>query len=335
MQNNKTVNAVLGKDGKIEISAQLLDDFTPVNRATGTPLRKARLNIVDSVTNTAVEEIDVYTTANAVYVDDEHEDTIIDYINFRLRYSNSSKVPFDVGGISKDTTFVEVDLKDIITQLLYPEVPPACELSCNVDNTILRETGTYISPTTFNLNIKKYTSSIKSAQLMRNDIAVGAFSGITDEDEMDVSYEYIAQIVDNSRYYARVRDYQDRYSDSNEIRFTFVDPIFYGTITGSITDVSQSIIEGDTFTKSLMLDTIPEDLVRFTINSNNGKAAFAIKNQWNVRKIFDNNQMDITSFFDTKALSYQRADSTTIEYTVYATKDPITVDNFDFYFEIE
>lgn len=335
MENNKTIHAIVGKDGKPEVFATTLSDFTPVPRDVGDPLRKARLNIVDAATGSAIEEIDVYTIADAVYIDDNHEDTILDFIDFRLKYSNSTKVPFDIGGITKDTTFVEVDLKDIITALLYPEIAPVATLSCDIDNTVFRETGTYISPTVFTLNIKKYTSSVKSAQLLKNDTPVGSFTGITDTDEMTLTYEYIAQINDGSKYSVKVTDYQDRESYSNEISFIFVDPIYYGVYTGSVVDIAQSIIQGTDFTKSLMLDTAPEDFVRFTLNANNQKAVFAIKNQWTIRKIFDNNQMDITSFFDTKALTYRREDSSTVQYTIYATKDPVTVDNFDFYLEIE
>ena len=48
--SDKKVTGILGKDGKITISAQLTSEFTPVTRANGdsTPLQKGRINIVDA-----------------------------------------------------------------------------------------------------------------------------------------------------------------------------------------------------------------------------------------------------------------------------------------------
>ena len=330
--SDKKVTGILGKDGKITISAQLTSEFTPVARANGVPLEKGRINIVDAESGEAIQEIDVYTSADAVYYDADHTQTILDYIDFRLQYSNTTKVPYTVGGIEAGTTFVEVDLKDIITSLLYPNIGTDVVLSCNRDVNELLEKGTNISPTTFTINLTKTISSPRTAQLLKSGNVVSDWSGIMDVDTQELDLNYQAQINDNSEYKARVTDYNNRITESNVIHFTFVDPIFYSSTDVEIGSINENTLSNSS--KALFTDDKPDELIRLNLSSENKKILFGIKPNWTIRKIYDNNMLDVTNCFVSRVITHTRQDGSECSYTIYLSNDNLTLDNYDFYLDI-
>ena len=91
---SKQIKAILGEDGIPEIQAVLLSS-DPQTRADGTR-RIIRVNIVDSETAQSTEEVDVYTIADAVYTNEKTGETILDYIDFRLKISNSTNCTHNI-----------------------------------------------------------------------------------------------------------------------------------------------------------------------------------------------------------------------------------------------
>lgn len=332
--SDKKVTGVLGKDGKVTISAQLTSDFTPVTRANGDtqPLQKGRINIVDAESGEAIEEIDVYTSADAVYYDAEHTETILDYIDFRLQYSNTTKVPYTVGGIQEGTSFVEMDLKDIVTKLLYPEIGPIISLTSSQDTSELRERGTAITPTTFTLDIHKTLSAPRTAILLKNDLQVSQWENVMDTEDQTLELSYVAQITDDSEFKARVSDYNNRTTESEIIQYHFVDPIFYGTTDLALASINDTTLSNSS--KSLISDTKPEELIELMVSSENKKVMLGIKPNWTINRIYDNNMMDVTSAFESMILTHTRPDTTECTYTIYLSKDNLTIDNFNFYLDI-
>ena len=129
------IKAILGEDGKPEIQAVLVSDS--IDTKANSTRRIIRVNIVDSETAESAEEVDVYTTADAVYANEETGETVLDYIDFRLKYTNTNPTPIDIGGYPRGTTFVDVDLKDVINGLLYPNTGSNVKLSVNKDTEAL------------------------------------------------------------------------------------------------------------------------------------------------------------------------------------------------------
>lgn len=325
------IKAILGEDGKPEIQAVLVSDN--IDTKANNTRRIIRVNIVDSETTESTEEVDVYTTADAVYTNEETGETVLDYIDFRLKYTNTNPTPIDIGGYPRGTTFVDVDLKDVINGLLYPNTGSNVKLSVNKDTEALYERGVGIQPVEFSLQIQKTSSSAAQAQLMVNGVSAADFVNLPSGDGT-VTLVYNGAVNDNYEFKALVTDASGNKTESNVIKFKFVDPIYAGIMASNAMTVTDGEVNTN-FSKYLFDENTSGEIKVHIDNCSDQKVAFMLKNGIIVNKIMDSNRLDITNMFTDVVKNIKNGLNETISYNLWFTvSDTFTFTDMDFYLDI-
>ena len=186
---NKTIHTLVDSDGKpivlaVAVQPRANDNTSTLTDGAGSSLRCVRLNIVDAQSMTSIEEVDVYTTADAVYYNTATKETIIDYINFRLAYTNSVPLPENIGAFHKGDIFNEMDLKDVLEGILYPNITPTVELSCSLPSTP-NFVGQDISPVEFTLTLSTEAKNLPEGNCGQLCISTLLFNQTTPADLPD------------------------------------------------------------------------------------------------------------------------------------------------------
>lgn len=336
-EENKTINAVLGKDGKPVIYATLAntstnseEDTPSVAYGSGSGLRCIRLNIIDAETMTSVEEVDVYTVADAVYYNTATGETILDYIDFRLAYTNANPMPADVGNFPKGTTFVSMDLKDVLEGILYPTINPTVVLSCNVDMDKSYEMGVNISPVTFTITISNTTETASLANLYKDDANIASFANLPNG-EGTATYSY-GGTVNTTNVYKAILTFPSGVVESNEIVIPFVYPIYRTLTTNEISDDSITALLDD----ASDIDIVPLDLydkgIKYLYETDKGKAynIIFIPEAYNGTRgesrinIFVNNILSNSAFTVYNGIE-KAVNGETVNYTAYVSNNQVNI----------
>lgn len=226
---NKTIHTLVDSDGKpvvlaVAVQPRANDDTSALADGAGSSLRCVRLNIVDAQSMTSIEEVDVYTTADAVYYNTATKETIIDYINFRLAYTNSVPLPEDIGAFHKGDIFNEMDLKDVLEGILYPNITPTVELSCSLPSTP-NFVGQDISPVEFTLTLSNVSNGAATlAYLVKDGSNVATFANLPNGDG-STTYTYSGEVEKEHKFKAVVT-FPNGTFESEELEIPFVNPIY-------------------------------------------------------------------------------------------------------------
>ena len=226
---NKTIHTLVDSDGKPVVLAVAVqprdnDDTSTLTDSAGSSLRCVRLNIVDAQSMTSIEEVDVYTTADAVYYNTATKETIIDYINFRLAYTNSVPLPEDIGAFHKGDIFNEMDLKDVLKGILYPNITPTVELSCSLPSTP-NFVGQDISPIEFTLTLSNVLNGAATlAYLVKDGSNVATFANLPNGDG-STTYTYSGEVEKEHKFKAVVT-FPNGTFESEELEIPFINPIY-------------------------------------------------------------------------------------------------------------
>ena len=226
---NKTIHTLVDSDGKpvvlaVAVQPRANDDTSALADGAGSSLRCVRLNIVDAQSMTSIEEVDVYTTADAVYYNTATKETIIDYINFRLAYTNSVPLPEDIGAFHKGDIFNEMDLKDVLEGILYPNITPTVELSCSLPSTP-NFVGQDISPVEFTLTLSNVSNGTATlAYLVKDGSNVATFANLPNGDG-STTYTYSGEVEKEHKFKAVVT-FPNGTFESEELEIPFINPIY-------------------------------------------------------------------------------------------------------------
>ena len=226
---NKTIHTLVDSDGKpvvlaVAVQPRANDDTSALADGAGSSLRCVRLNIVDAQSMTSIEEVDVYTTADAVYYNTATKETIIDYINFRLAYTNSVPLPEDIGAFHKGDIFNEMDLKDVLEGILYPNITPTVELSCSLPSTP-NFVGQDISPVEFTLTLSNVSNGAATlAYLVKDGSNVATFANLPNGDG-STTYTYSGEVEKEHKFKAVVT-FPNGTFESEELEIPFINPIY-------------------------------------------------------------------------------------------------------------
>ena len=226
---NKTIHTLVDSDGKpvvlaVAVQPRANDDTSTLADGAGSSLRCVRLNIVDAQSMTSIEEVDVYTTADAVYYNTATKETIIDYINFRLAYTNSVPLPEDIGAFHKGDIFNEMDLKDVLEGILYPNITPTVELSCSLPSTP-NFVGQDISPVEFTLTLSNVSNGAATlAYLVKDGSNVATFANLPNGDG-STTYTYSGEVEKEHKFKAVVT-FPNGTFESEELEIPFINPIY-------------------------------------------------------------------------------------------------------------
>lgn len=226
---NKTIHTLVDSDGKpvvlaVAVQPKANGDTSTLADSAGSSLRCVRLNIVDAQSMTSIEEVDVYTTADAVYYNTATKETIIDYINFRLAYTNSVPLPEDIGAFHKGDIFNEMDLKDVLEGILYPNITPTVELSCSLPSTP-NFVGQDISPIEFTLTLSNVLNGAATlAYLVKDGSNVATFANLPNGDG-STTYTYSGEVEKEHKFKAVVT-FPNGTFESEELEIPFINPIY-------------------------------------------------------------------------------------------------------------
>lgn len=279
-----------------------------------------RVNLVNPETGEAMEEVDVYTAAASVLVDNATGENILDYIKTEKQYTNARKTPIAVGGIEKGTTFDHVDIMEVMNNLLYPKLPPKITLKSNIKS--LNEKDVGIQPITFTATVETTSYDIKSIELYKDNKKVGDWNGsLTNGGTFN--YVYGGVVDATCVFHARVTDTAEQYVDSNKLTATFVDPIYYGVVDANFTPNANNI---KALSKTLFSDN--KGTYKITVSPNNQKVLIAVKPAWTIKNIYDENMFVITNIFSTSTVEITNSKGTKNTYKVYMTTSTSLVNNF-------
>ena len=267
---NKTIHTLVDSDGKpvvlaVAVQPRANDDTSTLADGAGSSLRCVRLNIIDAQSMTSIEEVDVYTTADAVYYNTATKETIIDYINFRLAYTNSVPLPEDIGAFHKGDIFNEMDLKDVLEGILYPNITPTVELSCSLPSTP-NFVGQDISPVEFTLTLSNVSNGAATlAYLVKDGSNVATFANLPNGDG-STTYTYSGEVEKEHKFKAVVT-FPNGTFESEELEIPFINPIylsFNSENRPSVDNPIQALTD-----PSYEFDTFPNmDNVKIELSSN-------------------------------------------------------------------
>lgn len=257
-----------------------------------TELRKIRINILDKDTGEAIEEVDVYTSAESVLFKDGRY--LPEELIYITSYTNYVKTPSAIGGIAEGTSFTSVQFKDLITQLLYPYTPPVFTFSSTIGSRYY-EMGIDISPITFMTNISKKSNDISSVELWRGMSKYGSFKNFPATGGTG-SYNYTEKLDSSSSFQLKVNDGYGIYT-SDPITVIFNTPIYYG----SANNVDETILK--LMNKYIEYDNINDIEFNGTVSPDEKCIVFAYKSypgDGETIHVYDTNGMDITRSFESE-----------------------------------
>lgn len=308
-------NILLGSVG--ENNVVLMTD----NSEDSNQLRKVRICIIDASTQTISEEVDVYTTADAVYF--ENGLTLPEQLEDLLSYNNTTPVTADVGGIKKGTKFIGVNWKEIMNKLLYPYQPPTIDsFTYDKDPSLFYEKGTDISPITFNVAISKGSHSIESVFLIKDGLNIHQFNIGSDGGTDSVSIS--TRIDTETTFKICITDLNGVKTYSDEAVYKFRDPIYVG-LGSTDAQITENSIKAMT---KIITDKSITDGVIVTLNPSDQCMIIAYPSSYIPYSVKDLNGLEIiNSFADKGSIATTMEDGTYIVYNWMKT-DPTTQSDF-------
>lgn len=276
-------------------------------------LRTVRINILDDESGEASEEVDVYTSADAVNFSNGRN--LPEEIDYQFAYTNTNKMPADLGGLPSGTSFVSKPIKDVLNSLLYPYVKPEAVLTASNTGSYFEE-GIDISPISFTVTVTKKSEDIKAVSIYKSGAKV---ADLTIDPEGGVfRYTYNSPIDSNSTFTARVTDKKDNTITTNAITFLFNKPIYYGPIK-NIDSISGSHIQESC---ARFIDYEDDHKFDFIAYQHSEEECFFFAFPFEISRgeinVYDPNGFNITSSFSFGKVAIQSmsvANSVSIEYT--------------------
>lgn len=248
----------------------------------------------DDPKNVTYEEFNPITTDDAIIC--EGSIKLKSKLDIMQKYTNSKPMPTTIGGLEEGTTFKEKNIKDLITELLYPYYrPKIISFSASPDTNIPVEDGTLLNNVVLSATAEMGTHPISKAAIYMNGSLLDTISpaSTADDGTARFTYKYSKSINANTTFNIRVFDNSTRkknYADSEVIAYNFIDPIYFGV-------VSESATMNDYIIRSKRKEIITPQDYTIKVTTLNQKVFFAVPPTWNITKIIDQNGFDITSSY--------------------------------------
>lgn len=227
-------------------------------------------------------------------------------------YSNENPLIESHGGLTEGTTFDKVPLNELITQILYRELPPEItSWSSSLSN------GYYKSgvKTKVTINIKKKSNPPTSALIRLNNKVVGivALSG-TDE---SVSTDITLTESGDLKVYITDGVFTEVTSDI-KYHYDIVNPVYYNVYNEDTVVTSISSLSG-------FIEILNNKEAKGSVsNLNKNKVAILIPMTYELDKIVDSSGLNITNSFDTNSVQFDG-----VQYMI-CLSNTIGLDKFEF-----
>lgn len=238
------------------------------------------------------------------------------------RYNKNIPTYVEHGGIPIGTTFNNKTLQEMFDMILYPYVSPTVSAQVlTPGNGGTYEIGTLVSVTKIRVN-----ATIKSNNLTKIDIVEGSniIATKTDGVSKGGTFDFVLNIaVRTNRYFtAKVYDDTGAVVSKNTGTFTFVHPIYHGSLSTDKTPTQEEI-------KALTKHIESKGTKTYSFTANNQRFVFAYpKSYGTLSAIYDQNNFNVTSTFTIYTVPIQCLDGSTVDYYVYVS-DKSTVTNFN------
>ncbi len=152
-----------------------------------------------------------------------------------MTYTNAEKTIETIGGVKAGTSFENATMEDVFNMLFYPERAPLISLSAS-DTNYNREIGDVIDKLTLTATTTKKSYAIKSVKLSDGQsIATPNAAG-------DAEVFTVMNVGKNVSFTATVTDEKGLSGKSNEIKYAFRRPIYYGIVAD--TNANPGITQG-------------------------------------------------------------------------------------------
>lgn len=264
-------------------------------------------------------------TAREIITDPEHQfvsQEEKDNWSLGSRYNKNIPTYVEHGGIPIGTTFDNKTLQEMFDMILYPYVSPIVSTQViTPGNGGIYEIGTLVSVTKIRVN-----ATIKSNNLTKIDIVDGSNIIATKADEVSKggTFDFVLNIAVRTNKYFTAKVYDDTGTvvSKNTGTFTFVHPIYHGSLSTDTIPTQEEI-------KALTKHIESKGTKTYSFTANNQRFIFAYPKSYGVLSaIYDQNNFNVTSTFTVYTVPIQCLDSSTVDYYVYVS-DKSTVTNFN------
>ena len=264
-------------------------------------------------------------TAREILTDKDHQFvTEEEKNNWSLgsRYNKNIPTYVEHGGIPIGTTFNNKTLQEMFDMILYPYVSPTVSAQVlTPGNGGTYEIGTLVSVTKIRVN-----ATIKSNNLTKIDIVEGSniIATKTDGVSKGGTFDFVLNIAVRTNKYFTAKVYDDTGAvvSKNTGTFTFVHPIYHGSLSTDKTPTQEEI-------KALTKHIESKGTKTYSFTANNQRFVFAYpKSYGTLSAIYDQNNFNVTSTFTIYTVPIQCLDGSTVDYYVYVS-DKSTVTNFN------
>lgn len=264
-------------------------------------------------------------TAREIITDKDHQFvTEEEKNNWSLgsRYNKNIPTYVEHGGIPIGTTFNNKTLQEMFDMILYPYVSPTVSAQVlTPGNGGTYEIGILVSVTKIRVN-----ATIKSNNLTKIDIVEGSNIIATKPDGVSKggTFDFVLNIAVRTNKYFTAKVYDDTGAvvSKNTGTFTFVHPIYHGSLSTDKTPTQEEI-------KALTKHIESKGTKTYSFTANNQRFVFAYpKSYGTLSAIYDQNNFNVTSTFTIYTVPIQCLDGSTVDYYVYVS-DKSTVTNFN------
>ena len=235
-------------------------------------------------------------------------------------YSTTTPVNNPIGGIKRGDKFTNKPISEIIDLMLHVVERVKVTLSSSVSGGVREIGDTSISTSTFTINVTKGTNPVVSVKLFKDSVEVQDFADV--ENGGSFTYDGGA-ITTDTKFEAKAND-GDGDIASTAISYKFVSPMYIGSSDNGLEAFSET--DATSLTKKIV-DKNTKTIQAFTHTQQH--MCFVVPNTWNGSPtIKDQNNFDITTAFNSKAIQVTGLDGVARDYIAFVSNDKSTLSNY-------
>lgn len=235
-------------------------------------------------------------------------------------YTNDMATVTGLGGIAAGTTFSNMPIKDLLTNLLYPYIAPAISFSANPGAQV-REFGNPIESINLTAKTTKKSQNITEVKFFKDNSEIHTV-GAPKAGGGTETYTHAEAVAANATFKATVKDGKST-TTSNTVSYTFVYPIYVGDVKAASPD--QDAI---TAMEKLVITKPSSRVKSHTVTD--GRFCIAYPASYgDLKSVLDANQFEILGDFVKETKEITGLDKTAQQYNVYTFKNIVTMTNFN------
>ena len=284
-------------------------------------IRKAKYRVKNA--QGQYEVVYLETSADQVETDAERQfvtEAEKAQFNENTVYSNDMATVNALGGIAAGTTFDNMPVSEVLTQLLYPYVAPTVSASSSPNGGTF-EKGNNQKVTKITANVTKKSERITKVEFFDGNTSLGVKSGAEVQNGGSIAITTDIAVSANKNFKVTVTDAANKSYNANTGSFNFVYPYYMG-VCAEGADINEALVKG--LTKKVEAKGNKSN--SFTCDYQRMVFAYP-KAHGKLKSIIDPNNFDVTGTFGVQEVSITGLDGTAQTYYVYVNSAS-TVSNF-------